>query len=143
VPSPDAVRAAQDLRAVVGRLRRRLLEVHTPDELAAGAVSVLLRLEKGGPTTAAVLAAAERIRPQSMGTKIAALEDQGLLTRHPDPDDGRRLVVELTDAGRARVAVDRAARGEWLAQAFEDRYTADERAVMVHAFTLLDRLLDE
>ncbi|PRY18155.1 MarR family winged helix-turn-helix transcriptional regulator [Kineococcus rhizosphaerae] len=139
----DAVRAAHDLRVLLSRLRRRLLEVQGSDDLPAGAISVLLRLDKDGPSTAAALAAAERIRPQSTAATIAALQEQGLVDRRPDPDDGRRLLVDLTAAGRDRVAGDRAARGAWLTQAFQTRYSDGERAEVVRALALLERLLAE
>ena len=141
--SKEAVRAASELRSLVGRLRLRLRELRTAEELAPGALSVLLRLEKDGPTTAAALAAVERVRPQPMGRRLAELEAQGLIVRNPDPTDGRRLVVELSDVGRARVDGDRAARREWLARALQERYTSSERTQLVEAFALLERLFDD
>lgn len=141
--SDDAVRASRELRSVVNRLRRRMRELHSPEDVAAGVLSVLLRVEKEGAATAATLAAAERIRPQSMGAKIAALEEQGLIVRRPDPTDGRRLLVDLTAAGHRRVDGDRAARAEWLAKAFQDRYSDDERARMLDAIALFERLLED
>lgn len=139
----DAVRVSQELRSLVGRLRRRMRELHDPADVAAGVLSVLLRIDKEGPSTAAVLAAAERIRPQSMGAKIALLEQEGLIVRRPDPTDGRRLVVDLTEAGRRRVEGDRAARGEWLARAFQERYSDAERAQLLASLALLERILDD
>lgn len=142
-PEPsDAVRAAHDLRVLVSRLRRRLLEVQGFEDLNAGATSVLLRLDKDGPATAAALAAAERVRPQSLAATIATLQDRGLVDRRADPDDGRRLLVDLTAAGRDRIAGDRAARGAWLTQAFQTRYDDAERAEVVRVLGLLERLLE-
>ena len=91
--------------------------------------------------TAAALAAAERIRPQSMAATLAALEQQGLVERRPDPDDGRRQVVSLSTAGRARIDGDRAARQEWLAREFAEKFTEAERRTLLDALSLLDRLL--
>jgi DNA-binding MarR family transcriptional regulator len=39
----------------------------------------------------------------SMVARIDALEDKGLVSRHPHAEDRRRNVVELTDAGRDTV----------------------------------------
>ncbi len=65
---------AQDLRACLGKLKRRLREQAHSGDLTPSQISVLLRLEKDGPATASSLARAEGMRPQSMASVIAALE---------------------------------------------------------------------
>ena len=62
----DSVRAARELRVVVGRLRRRLREVSATGDLTPSQTSVLSRLGQDGAASASDLAAAERVRPQSM-----------------------------------------------------------------------------
>ena len=79
---------AQDLRALFGKLKRRLREQAHVGDLTPCQVSVLLRLEKDGPATASSLARAEGMRPQSMGAVVAALESAGLMRGAPDPTDG-------------------------------------------------------
>ncbi|MGK5741052.1 MarR family winged helix-turn-helix transcriptional regulator [Micromonospora sp. URMC 103] len=138
--SVGAVRAAHDLRVVFSRLRRRLREVADRDGLTASQTSVLSRLATTGPASASDLAAAERVRPQSMAAILAALGEQGLVARAPDPTDGRRQLVSLTPGGWALVHGDRQAREEWLARALEERYTEAERRTIVEALALLDRL---
>ncbi|HEX6500478.1 MAG TPA: MarR family transcriptional regulator [Micromonosporaceae bacterium] len=135
-----AVRAANDVRVVFGRLRRRLKELAGSDDLTPSQASVLLRLYKSGPASASGLAVAEGVRPQSMAATLAALDQRGLIQRAPDPEDGRRQVVTLTAAGRDRAEGDRQARQEWLARAMQDRYTEQERHLIVDAMALLDRL---
>jgi DNA-binding MarR family transcriptional regulator len=137
--SGSAVSAARDLRVLFSRLRRRLKEVATED-LSASQTSALARLAREGPTSASVLAGAERVRPQSMAAVLAALDEQGPIRRSPDPEDGRRQVVTLTEAGRERAEGARAVRDEWLVRALQDRYTDAERATIVEALALLDRL---
>ncbi|MCD0483763.1 MarR family transcriptional regulator [Streptacidiphilus sp. ASG 303] len=138
--SASATRAAGDVRAVFSRLRRRLRELAGPEDLTPSQVSVATRLHREGPASASGLAAAERVRPQSMAATLAVLEQQGLVRRDPDPGDGRRHLVSLTPAGRARVEGGRQAREEWLARALQDRCTEDERRTVVEAMALLDRL---
>ncbi|MFF4362766.1 MarR family transcriptional regulator [Streptomyces sp. NPDC001604] len=136
----SAARAARDLRVVVSRLRRRIREVAEDDELTPPQVSALTLVAKHGAATASALATAEGVRPQSMATTLAALDRQGLIRRSPDPDDGRRQLVTLTEAGRLRVEGDRQAREEWLARALQDRYTEDERRTVLAGLALLERL---
>ncbi|MFJ3305347.1 MarR family winged helix-turn-helix transcriptional regulator [Streptomyces sp. NPDC086549] len=141
--SDSAARAARDLRVVFSRLRRRIREV-APDEaegvLTPSQESALTLVGKHGAATASALASAEGVRPQSMAATLAALEQHGLIRRTPDPDDGRRQLVTLTEAGRARVEGNRQAREEWLARAFQDRFTEEERQTVLTALGLMERL---
>ena len=138
----SAAAAARDLRVVIGRLRRRLREVAVDGDLTPSQTAVLIRLWKEGPSSAGVLAGAERIRPQSMAAIVAALGRRGLIERSPDPEDGRRQVISLTEAGRERAASDRQAREEWLARTMQERYTERERRVILDALSLLERLTE-
>ena len=138
--SPDAARAARDLRVLLGRLVRRLREVYDTSALTPSQLSVLDRLDKAGAASASDLATAEGIRPQSVATILTVLDAQGLVDRTPDPHDGRRQLVSLTPAGRERAEGVRQVREEWLARTFQDRFTPAERATVLDALTLLDRL---
>ncbi len=138
---PDsAALAARELRAVFSRLRRTLREASGTSDLTPSQTAVLSRLINDGPASASALAAAERVRPQSMAATLAALEQHGLVGRRPDPEDGRRQVVSLTEVGLARVADSRQAREEWLTRAMAEHYTEAERATVLEALALIDRL---
>lgn len=97
--SESAAAAARDLRVLFSRLRRRLLEVATADDLTPSQTAVLIRLVKDGPASTSQLAGAERVRPQSMATTLAGLDRHGMIVRTPDPEDGRRQLVDLTPSG--------------------------------------------
>ncbi len=140
--SESASSAARDLRVVFSRLRRRLRNVATDGGLTPSQTAVLTRLWKDGSSSTSALAAAEQVRPQSMATIVAALDQHGLIKRAADPDDGRRQVISLTAAGRRRAESDRQVREEWLARAMQERYSEPERRVINDALSLLTRLTD-
>ena len=139
--SSPAAQAARDLRVLIGRLRRQLKEVDSAqDQLTPSQLSVLSRLEREGASTLSTLAAAERVRPQSMAATLGALDEQGWIERNPDPDDGRKQLITLSPRAREYVEGSRQVRDEWLARALQDRYTDAERRTVIEALTLLERL---
>ncbi|MGA8331739.1 MAG: MarR family transcriptional regulator [Mycobacterium sp.] len=140
--SESAAEAARELRVMFSRLRRQLREVAIGGGLTPSQTAVLTRLWKEGASSASALAAAERVRPQSMATILTGLDEHGLIQRAPDPDDGRRQVISLTAAGRRRAESDRQVREEWLARALQERYSERERHVINDALSLLARLTD-
>jgi DNA-binding MarR family transcriptional regulator len=134
---------AQNLRALLGKLKRRLREQAHVGELTPSQVSVLLRLEKDGPATASSLARAEGMRPQSVAPVIAALEAAGLVGGAPDPTDGRQTLFSLTDACRKWVEEGRTARQDWLTRALQARLSPQEQIELARAVELLKRLIDD
>ncbi|MEV6155913.1 MarR family transcriptional regulator [Nonomuraea sp. NPDC052129] len=138
----SAVRTARAIQVTIGRLRRRILNVNDAADITLSQASVLARLSKNGPASASDLAAVEGVRPQSMATTVAALSRLGLVERHPDPNDGRKQLVTLTDPGRERAEGDRAARQAWLARVLEERCTESERQTVVKAMAVLEKLIE-
>ncbi len=138
-----AAALAQELSAVLGKLKRRLREQAHVGDLTPSQTSALLRLEKDGPATASSLARAEGMRPQSMGAVIAALEAAGMVRGAPDPNDGRQTILSLTDAFRKRIREGRAARQDWLSGAIQARLSPREQDEVAAAVALLKRLVDD
>ncbi|PXA84841.1 MarR family transcriptional regulator [Nostoc sp. 3335mG] len=133
---------AHDLRRFAGRLKRRLREQADIGDLPPSQTSVLLRLEQDGPATTSALARLEGMRPQSMGTIVAALESAGLVSGAPDPSDGRQTLLSLTAHCRTWIAEGRAARQDWLARVIEARLSPEEQAQLGAAVALLHRLTE-
>jgi DNA-binding MarR family transcriptional regulator len=144
--SPDLSYLAQDLRIAVGRIGRRFRQLYaeegTSSDLAFTEMSVLLRLDREGPTSPGLLADVEHVTPQAVGSVVSALEAEGLLTRSRDPSDGRKITVEITDVGRR--ALDERARTttKYLERVLEDDLNPKERAQMAAALPLLERIAD-
>ena len=85
----------------LGLLVRRIRADAPPElqEFSWTQKAVLSRLEKHGPATAADLAHAEGVKPQSMGTALGLLEKKGLVERKAHPTDGRQIRIKLTATG--------------------------------------------
>lgn len=138
-PTPQEV--ADHLASVVGRLLRRLRSSSSENLLTPTQRSVLARLEDAGPATTADLARSEFVRPQSMRLTLGGLEEQGLVERTPDPVDGRKSVVSVTDTGRTTLARVRAAKRDWLAEAVASELDGAERRTVAEAAGLIERLV--
>ena len=136
-----AAALAQDLRGLVGKLKRRLREQADAGDLTPSQTSVLLRLERDGAATTSSLARAEGMRPQSMGAVVAALEGAGLVHGAPDPNDGRQTILSLTERCRQLIREGRAARQDWLSHTIQDRLTPEEQGQLAAALLLLQRLV--
>lgn len=142
-PSARASALAARLRAMVGKLKRRLREQANIGDLTPSQTSVLLRLETEGPATTSSLARAEGVRPQSMAAVVTALEAAGLVRGAPDPDDGRQTLLSITDACRTWIQEGRAARQDWLSRTLQARLSDPELDVLAAAVELLERLVDD
>jgi DNA-binding MarR family transcriptional regulator len=138
--SPDVHDVATALLVSVGLLRRRLRQTVVEGELSLPETSALSRLDRDGPTTPSALARIEQISPQSMGATLGALEARGLVDRRPDPKDGRRVVLSVSEAGRAVLRDKRTARAERLAAALSSGFTPEELARLMAAAPLIERL---
>jgi DNA-binding MarR family transcriptional regulator len=132
---------ASELRLSVMRLRRRLaIERHPDNELSLNQMAVLGCLfRNGGALTVGELASSERVQPPSMTRTVNCLESSGDVVRRPHETDGRQVVVELSDRGRARVLADRDRRDAWLNRKLRD-LSAEERAVLRKAAPILQDL---
>jgi DNA-binding MarR family transcriptional regulator len=139
-PAVEQVAAA--LRMGVSLLVRRLRQVPTEGQLTLPETSALVRLDRGGPATPGALAKLEQISPQSIGATLGVLEERGLVERRPDPEDGRRVIMSLTEAGRRTLGSQRSARTERIARALSAAFTATEIEQLMAAAPLLERLAE-
>ncbi|HEY6469740.1 MAG TPA: MarR family winged helix-turn-helix transcriptional regulator [Candidatus Dormibacteraeota bacterium] len=95
----DAINEA--IRAIGIRHKALAVAAMSPFGIHPGHKLILLELESAGPRTQAQLAAASGYEPPTITLSVQQLEAAGLVVRRSSPTDGRALIVELTDAGRA------------------------------------------
>jgi DNA-binding MarR family transcriptional regulator len=99
-------------------LLTRLLAGQLGDELSRTEVGLLITLS-GGPRRITELAKLERLKQPTMTALVQRLEHQDLVTPERDADDGRVVLVNLTEAGSAAL----------------DDYRAQARAALSHYLT--------
>jgi DNA-binding MarR family transcriptional regulator len=134
---------AAELRTIIGKLKRRLREHGSMGDLTPSQVSVILRLESEGSATVSSLARAEGMRPQSMATVIAPLENAGLVSGAPDPSDGRQTLLSLSKTCQKWIQEGRAARQDWLTGMIQSKLSSQEQEKLAAAVELLARLIEE
>lgn len=132
----------------VGRLRHALLRLardlrrtatetgFTPSEL--GVLNVLVRR---GALRAGDVAAAEGINPTLASRVLNTLEQEGLVLRERDPEDGRATVVRATRAGHARSKQLRARRDAVLAERLAG-LSEEHRAALLGALEAFEALAE-
>jgi DNA-binding MarR family transcriptional regulator len=144
-PDLDPTLAAGDLsarlRPAILRVSRRLRAEKADDELSDSQSAILGYLLHNGPSTPGTLASFERVTPPSMNRTINAVVEAGYAVRAPSVDDGRKVVVSLTDAGTALVKETRRRRDHWLHQRL-DELAPEDRATLERAADILRQIAD-
>jgi DNA-binding MarR family transcriptional regulator len=77
-----------------------------------------------------------------MGATVATLEAAGLVKGSPDPTDGRRTILSLTDTCRELINAKRAAKEDWLFRAIQTKLSPAEQEELATTLELLKRLAD-
>ena len=138
----DAEQVAAALYLSVGLFKRRLRQMPAEGELSLPESSALRKLERGGPATVTALAKAEQISVESMGATLHTLEARRLIERRPDPADGRRSVMSVTEAGLIALNDKRNARIAQLARVLAAEFAPAELGQLMAALPLIERLAE-
>jgi DNA-binding MarR family transcriptional regulator len=140
-PAPTLPELASTLRIRVMRLSRNLRR-QAGTGLSASLLSALTTVERKGPMTIGTLADAEQVKPPTMTKVVASLVEQGLVTREPDPLDGRVAWVMATPEGRSLLRRTRRRSDAYLATRLRS-LDREELLVLERASRLLERLTEE
>jgi DNA-binding MarR family transcriptional regulator len=145
IPSSSELASAiaLEIRTVFRKIKRHLRNQGEQDDLTASQVSVVLRLEEGGSATVSSVARAEGMRPQSMSALILTLQEAGLVSGTPDPNDGRQTLMSLTPKCQKWLKEGRAARQDWLTRRIEQKLSVHEQERLRAALGLLTRLMED
>jgi DNA-binding MarR family transcriptional regulator len=125
----------------VQHLGRRLRDIDARAGLTPARFSTLASLRFHGSRNIGDLAADERVRPPSMTRLVRDMERDGLLTRTPDPADGRGVLIESTPSATALFDAVRAEKIALVAD-FLETLSDPTRAAIKIAFAALDDLAE-
>ncbi|MEU5208132.1 MarR family transcriptional regulator [Streptomyces sp. NPDC020742] len=118
-----ARRAEQSRLGGVGQAR---------NSMDRAAYLLLNRLDQEGPMGVKALAAGMGIDSSTVTRQVAPLVDSGLVSRATHPEDGRAVVLQLSERGHTRLDEVRASRRELMALVTQE-WSEEERT----AFTTL------
>jgi DNA-binding MarR family transcriptional regulator len=136
----DLAETASHLRLVINRAARRMRQ-EAGSELRAPRASALTSVELHGPLTPSELAEVERIKRPSATRILRGLEEEGLVERTPDPNDGRSSLISITADGRERLRRLRQRKNAYLAKRMRD-LDPPEIDTLDRAAEILERLLE-
>ena len=131
---------AAHLRLVIGRAARRMRQ-EAGTELRPSIASALVTVELHGPLTPSELADIERVKRPTATRILRGLEDESLVQRTPDPEDGRSALISITGEGRDRLRRLRQRKNAYLARRMSD-LDATEVEALEHAAEIIERLLE-
>ncbi|HWS38777.1 MAG TPA: MarR family transcriptional regulator [Actinoplanes sp.] len=131
-----------DLVPILDRLNAGLRRITPRNELSLAAASTLTRLARSGPQRLNALYGPEGVTQPAMTQLVARLERDRLVTRSPDPVDGRGVVIAVTDAGRFAIFRRRAIRAAAICERMKRLSAADQDAIRA-ALPALNLLSDE
>jgi len=133
----DATQIRRGATSFASRARAERKGVLTLNQTA-----VLGLLAKAGAMTPTEIADKMRSSLQSLTRTIASLEAERMVSRATDPGDRRQSILSITTNGREALWNEMRPRDEWIAGVIEQELTATERALLVMASRLLERLAE-
>lgn len=137
-PTAEALALGEELRRVVGTFVRSIRrEADTPTSSQSETLGLL---DRRGAMSVASLAVERKVKHQSMRLVVEQLETAGLVTRLPNPEDGRSQLIALSDEGRAALARSRAARQREIASLIDERLSDAERQALRAAIAVIEKL---
>jgi DNA-binding MarR family transcriptional regulator len=130
-----------EIRLTIQRLARRIRSMQVDESVTEGQRSVLFALFNLGPQTLGSLSEHERVTPPSMNRTINALVESGFVTRVGAQDDGRKVSIDLSDAGRTFIKETKRKRDAWFTQQLAG-LTPEQRSIIDQSATILREIAD-
>jgi DNA-binding MarR family transcriptional regulator len=132
---------ASRLRLAITRTARGMRQ-DAGGDLSPSATSALATIERHGPLTPSELAEIERVKRPTATRILRGLEQEELIARTPDPEDGRSALVVATLEGTSRLRRMRGRKNAYLARRMRG-LEPEELRTLDRAARILERLLEE
>ncbi|MGZ0712510.1 MarR family winged helix-turn-helix transcriptional regulator (plasmid) [Coraliomargarita sp. W4R53] len=131
---------ASNLRTATFRLARRMRTQRAIDSMSDGQFAVLAALFVHGDHTLSELADRERVSAPAMNRTVNCLQDSQYVARSADENDGRKVILSLTEVGRGVVDETARRRDAWVEGALAE-LTAAERETLADAAAIMQRMV--
>jgi DNA-binding MarR family transcriptional regulator len=140
-PSPaDRELDLDELTTAIEDFNTIFIRLPSVRRLNFSALSVLHTLSRKGPLRLTELTATEQLKQPALTSLVAKLEQDGLVSRRPDPRDGRAVLLSLTREGKQVVRSRHADRIANLSR-LVDQLNDEERKVLAGTARVLGRLV--
>lgn len=140
MPDDEIDRLRNQLKALHRRMRREQTAI---EGLSAPALEVLIAVGAANePIRPGQLAADLQMTSPNIAAALRSLESSSLITRRPDPHDGRKAIVELTPRGGQLIAESRENWRGWLRKTIDAALSDSEQRLLFVAGDLMQRLAD-
>jgi len=145
MPANKTADLARDLRLAVGRVARRVRRIYLDggEGLSFLELAVLNRLGTSGPTSPGALAGDEGVTSAAVAATLTRLESQQLVSRSRAAEDGRRVVVLITEAGQRVLRRGEAATLGRIQEVLTGQFSAADRGRLAAAIPLLEKVANE
>jgi DNA-binding MarR family transcriptional regulator len=138
------IEVATHLRITIHRLVKLLRrQTNSDSELSLTERSTMGSLYNHGELAASALAQMEKVTTQSMSQIINHLYELNYIGKTPSEEDKRKVMLSLTEEGRAFVEDSRQRKQEWLAHALHEKVSPEEKDLLMEALRIMTKLIDE
>ncbi|ADV82466.1 regulatory protein MarR [Terriglobus saanensis SP1PR4] len=137
---PNPEKLAEELHSTAIHLLRKLRRADVESGTTAPRLSALSMIVFNGPITLGKLAEAEQVRPPTMTRIVRALEEQALVLKTRDEDDGRQIHISATIKGKRLLLDGRNRRVQVLADLIKE-VSEEEQANLLSALGTMQNLI--
>ena len=132
---------ASELRTAVSTLHKSMRrQMSSVSSYSMTEIETIAHLARSGSLLPTELAALTKVKTQSMSQILKEMEEHQIIKRTPSKEDGRKVFISLTAAGKNLVVKAKYAKDEWLKSAIDNALTEKEKDLLVRVIPLLVRI---